>query len=422
MTNHRRGGAGFHGHIYYLEDISSPDQVAGRGRHMTSASFEYVIFVIFAGAAVLATLALYARQALIVGYIVLGAVLGPWGLAVVDNAHAVRDISNIGIIFLLYLLGLDLFPQQLLRMLAEALRITMASSALFWVLGFAVALVFGFHGIDAAMIGAAMMFSSTIIGVKLMPTTALHHRQTGQMVVSILLLQDLLAIVVLLVLRGYGGVNDHLMGMVRQAGALVALTGVAWMLQRYVLVKLITRFDRIHEYVFLLAIAWCLGLSELSAGLGLTPEIGAFVAGITLASNPIAMFITERLKPLRDFFLVLFFFSLGAMFNPHTSGAILIPAVVLALTAVVAKPLVFRTLFVWAGERKPYSLEVGVRLGQISEFSLLIAVLAVRSGFISETTSSLIQLATLLTFVVSSYAVILRYPTPIAVTERLRRD
>jgi Kef-type K+ transport system membrane component KefB len=380
------------------------------------------MFLIFTGAAVLATAALFARQAMLVAYILLGILLGPWGVRLVNDPALIQDISNIGITFLLFLLGVDLLPRQLMQMLGEALSTTLLSSLAFWVMGFAVGYGFGFPGADAAVIGVALMFSSTIIGVKLMPTTSLHHRHTGQMIISVLLIQDLLAILVLLLLQGYGKGMDLAWDILKQLGMLPVLFAVSWALDRYVLEKLIIRFDQIHEYIFLLAIAWCLGMAELASVMGLSREIGAFTAGVTLAYSPIALFITEKLKPLRDFFLILFFFSLGAGFNMASLDRILLPAMLLALFAVLIKPLIFRVLFVRAGEKPSVSMEVGFRLGQISEFSLLIAVLAVDSRFIGKTTSYLIQLATLLTFIISSYLIVLRYPTPIAVTDRLRRD
>ena len=139
-------------------------------------SIEYSMFIIFIGAAVLATIALYARQAMLVGYIVLGILLGPWGLSLVNDPDLIKDISHIGIIFLLYLLGLDLLPQQLWKMLGEALEITLASSIIFLVTGFCIAWLFKYPVLDSVLIGAVMMFSSTIIGLKLLPTTTLHHR------------------------------------------------------------------------------------------------------------------------------------------------------------------------------------------------------------------------------------------------------
>ena len=389
---------------------------------MTAHSIEFSIFLIFTGAAVMATLALFARQAMIVAYILLGILLGPWGLALVNDAGLVKDISHIGIIFLLYLLGLDLLPQQLWRMLGEAMKVTIASSLVFCLVGFLVAYCFGYEILESVLIGSVMMFSSTIIGLKLLPTTILHHRHTGQIIISVLLIQDLMAIIILLLLQGYGKGGHLLFDIARQMFYLPLLIVVTYLFQRFVLIRLITRFDQIHEYIFLLAIAWCLGIAELAVTFGLSHEIGAFIAGVTLASSPIALFITERLKPLRDFFLIIFFFSLGAGFNMEMVMAIILPSGLLALAVLIIKPLIFRYLLISSGEKASVSTEIGFRLGQASEFSLLIAVLAVESGFIRQNISYLIQLTTLLTFIFSSYLIVLRYPTPIAVSDRLRRD
>lgn len=389
---------------------------------MAEQSIEFSIFLIFTGAAFFATFALYARQAMIVAYIALGLILGPSGMGFIDDAELISDISNIGIIFLLYLLGLDLLPQQLWQMLREAMVVTIFSSSAFCLIGFMIGFLFGYDILQAMLIGAVMMFSSTIIGLKLLPTTTLHHKHTGQIIISILLIQDLIAIVILLLLQGYGKGGNLIVDIAMQLIYLPLLIGVVYLIERYVLIKLIQRFDEIHEYIFLLAIGWCLGIAELAHYIGLSHEIGAFVAGVTLASSPIALFITERLKPLRDFFLIIFFFSLGAGFNLSVINEIVIPGTILAVFALVCKPLIFAWLLRREGEKKYVSFETGFRLGQISEFSLLIAVLAVNSGFIDEKTSYLIQFATILTFIVSSYLIVMRYPTPISARDRLRRD
>lgn len=383
---------------------------------------EFSLFLIFTGAAALATLALYARQAVIVAYIVLGVILGPWGLGLVDDPELIADISHIGIVFLLYLLGLDLFPQELWKMLGEAMWVTLLSSLLFFAAGFAIALGFSYPLAEAVLIGSVMMFSSTIIGVKLLPATALHHRHTGQMIISVLLIQDLVAIIILLMLQGYGKNDQLLLDITMQILTLPLLILISWFFERYVIVRLIRRFDQIHEYIFLLAIAWCLAIAEVSVMLGLSREIGAFIAGITLAASPIALFITMKLKPLRDFFLVLFFFSLGASFNLDIISTIILPATALATCALVIKPFIFEKLFVKAREKRAISREVGFRLGQISEFSFLIAVLAAEARFIEQNTSYMIQLATLITFVISSGIVVMNFRTPIATSDRLRRD
>jgi Kef-type K+ transport system membrane component KefB len=385
-------------------------------------SIANAIFLIFVGASALATLALYARQAMIVAYIAVGMLFGPSGLGFVNDVVWLNGIAEIGIMFLLYLLGLNLAPGQLARMFREALWVTVASSLALGLIGFAIARAGGWTTGAALVAGAVLMFSSTIIGVKLLPTTTLHQQRMGQVMISVLLLQDLIAIVIVLLIEGAGGESSPVGGIARQLGALVAVGALAAAAERLAIEKLIARFDRIQEYLFLLVIAWCLGIAEFGAWLGLPREIGAFVAGVALASSPVAQFIAESLKPLRDFFLVLFFFSLGASFNLSSVAEAALTGGLLALSCLVIKPLVFRMLLTTAGEKASMSFEIGVRLGQISEFSLFVVVVALKAGVIGQIHADTLKMATLLTFVASSYWVVMRYPTPMAIADNLRRD
>ncbi len=389
---------------------------------MEGENLLFHLFLIFSGAAGLATVALYARQALIIAYILLGLLLGPAALNAVPDPALIARIADIGIIFLLFLLGLNLHPQKLFALFRGTLLVTAASSALFALLGLGFARAIGLAWPDALLVGVTVTFSSTIVGLKLLPTTVLHHQHTGELIISILLLQDILAIVCLLFLQSGALAAPPGLRVLLTLAALPALVLVTRWLEAQVVERLFARFGTIQEYLFLLAIGWCLGIAELAHGAGLSAEMGAFVAGVSIAASPISTFIAERLKPLRDFFLVLFFFALGAGLKLGAMGPVLLPALLLAGALLAVKPWVFRWLLMRTGEPPPRSLEVGVRLGQLSEFSLLIAVLAAREGIIGERAAHLIQAATLFSFLASPYLIVLRYPTPIAVSERLRRD
>ena len=382
----------------------------------------YTIFLIFAGAAVFSTLVLYTRQSLLVAYILLGAVIGPWGLKWISDLGTVNDVGDVGIIFLLCLLGLHLQPQNLLHMLKKVTWIATFSSLLFAVIAYFIGCWFGLSNIESMVLGAAMMFSSTIIGLKLLPTTILHHQHTGEVMISVLLMQDIIAIVVLITINGAQDGSFSWHDLVLLAVALPSLILFAFAFERYVLVKLLARFDRTQEYVFLLSIGWCLSMSLLAERIGLSQEVGAFVGGVALASSPISLFIAESLKPLRDFFLVMFFFSVGATFNFSYASQVMIPACILAILMLVLKPLCFQMLLSKAGEKKSVAKEVGIRLGQASEFSLLLASISISSGVISDISANLIQATTILTFIVSSYVVVLKYPTPMSLSDSLRKD
>ncbi len=327
-----------------------------------------------------------------------------------------------GIIFLLFLLGLDMQPRALLTTLRQSTLVTLLSAACFAVTGGGLALLLGFAMREAVIVGLAMMFSSTIIGIKLLPTTVLHHRHTGELMIGVLLMQDMLAILVLVLLTGGGSGRFDVSAALLSLLALPVLVAGAVLLVRVVMVPLLQRFDRFQEYVFLLAIGWCLGLAELAAWMGLSPEIGAFVAGVSVASNPISLYIAQSLRPLRDFFLVLFFVSLGAGFDLRVLESIWTGALLLSALVLVLKPLVFRALLGRLSETPALAWDVGLRLGQNSEFSLLIAYLAAGLGLIGKEASHLVQATAILTFVVSSYIIVLRLPNPIAISDRLRRD
>ena len=389
---------------------------------MHSDSLLFIMFLIFTGAAVVATLALYARQALIVSYIVLGVLMGPSLLGWVTDASLIRGVADIGIMFLLFLLGLNMHPQKLFRLLGPTTVLTVASSLVFGAIGVAAGFALGYTPVESFVVGGGLMFSSTIVGLKLLPTTVLHHRHTGEIMISILLLQDIIAIVLMLFLQAGGGERTLLTNIGGLVLALAGIGGLAYLAERYVLVPLIARFDVIQEYIFLLAIGWCLGLAELSVWLGLSREIGAFIAGVALASSKISLFIAESLKPLRDFFLIVFFFTLGAGLDLRMLPELIIPAAILAAVILAVKPWVFRWLLVRAGENSPRSMEIGMRLGQNSEFTLLIAVLALHHGLIREQVAYLLQLTTIVTMTVSMYLIVARYPTPIAMRDDLRRS
>lgn len=384
----------------------------------------YSIFVIFTGTAIFSTLVLFTRQSLLVAYILLGILIGPWGFKLVNDTAVIAHIGEVGIVFLLFLLGLHLRPQDLWHMLRKVTLIAALSSFVFAGLGFSVSYAFGFNVLESTIIGAAMMFSSTIIGLKLLPTTVLHHQHTGEVMISILLMQDLIAILALLFINTITGYHSVGLSFLIASISLPGLLLFAYLMERYVLVKLLRRFDRIKEYVFLLAIGWCLGMAELGNLVGLSDGIGAFIGGIALAASPISLYIADNLRPLRDFFLVMFFFSVGAGFNFYYFPMVVLPAVLLSCLILVIKPWFFKCLLQRAGETPSVSQEVGVRLGQNSEFSVLLAYLASSTmpALISSKASYFIQATTIITFVVSCYLVVLRYPTPIALSDQLRCD
>ena len=382
----------------------------------------FELSVVLVGTALLACLAVFLKQPILIAYILCGILVATWGGGWVQHATLIEDMSHLGITLLLFLAGLCLHPQKLIRLFKKTALVTLAGSVSSFALAFLFALVWGFPVIDSLCIGLALMFSSTILVVKLLPTTKLHHEKMGAMCIGVLILQDLLAVAVLAFVRCFGSAQGVVSSFALLSAKLAVFIAVLIALENFVLRRMMLRADRLHEVLFVLGLAWCFGIASVSDRMGLFYETGAFFAGVVLARHPIALFISERLKPLRDFFLVLFFFTLGAKLDLLVMKSIIWPALLLAVLFVLVKPVLFKYFLVLAGETPAFAKEAGTRLGQLSEFSLLIAFLALELGHIGKPASQFIQLVTILTFVASSYIVVFKYPTPIGVSDRLIKD
>jgi Kef-type K+ transport system membrane component KefB len=382
----------------------------------------FTFAVIFLGAAVLSSLALYARQPIIIAYIALGVALGPQGAGLVADTNLVSGAGHVGIILLLFLLGLDMKPSALWNSLRQSTLVAVLSTLIFGAAGYGMSRLFSFNHLDSLLIGAALVFSSTIIGIKLLPTTVLHHKHLGELMIALLLFQDVMAIVVLVLMESVGGGDYSAEALLMPLVTLPLLAVLSWVSVKTILLTLIQRFDRYHEYIFLLSIGWCLGMAELAILMGLSAEIGAFVAGVSIASSPIAQYIAISLKPLRDFFLVVFFFSVGSGLNLEALPKVAVPAVAMAALFLMVKPLVYQWLVRGIFDEPKLAWNLGLRLGQCSEFSLLIAFLGTAKGLLSADAATVIQACTILTLLLSSYVVVLKLPNPIAISDQLRRD
>jgi Kef-type K+ transport system membrane component KefB len=387
-------------------------------------NLESIIFelgVIIVGAAALGTLFLYARQPILIAYIAIGFAAGPNGLALIQRTDHIEEIAHFGVILLLFLVGLNLQPVKLLRIFRKTALLTLGTSAVFGCASFLFALLLGFDTHGAFLFGAAMMFSSTVVGLKLVPTTALHHRRTGEVMTGVLLLQDVLAILVILFVTGEK--SDHvLVTFATLAGKFVVLCLLSFAGVRFLMVPLLKRFDVVQEYTFVATLGWCLLWAEAAHVLGLSYEMGAFVAGLSIASCRIALVIAEHLKPLREFFLILFFFAVGAELNFRLDVRLILSGLLFGAILVPMKAFVFHFAFRKSGESPQLSRELAVRLAQSSEFSLLVVFAALSIGVLSIERAMVVQIATIVTFIVSTYWTVARYPTPISMNKALRRD
>lgn len=378
--------------------------------------------IVLVSSALLSCLAIVVKQPIIIAYIVSGILIGPWGFGIVKNIEFLEAISHLGITLLLFLAGLCLHPQKLIGLFQKTALVALTNSVVSFLIAFFLALEFNFNLSDSLCIGLALMFSSTILVVKLLPTTRLHHEKMGAVCISILIFEDLLAIAVMAFIHSLSSSQSPFINFGFLLVKLCLLLVILFLIERFILIKIMKRIDRILEAIFILGLAWCFGVASISYHLGLFMETRAFFAGVVMARHKISLFISESLKPLRDFFLVLFFFSLGAKLNIFTLKDIFLPSLILVIVFLFLKPWLFKKTFMLTGEEAPFAKEVGIRLGQLSEFSLLIALLGLKLGYLSPLAAQLIQVVTILTFIFSSYYVVLKYPTPIGTTEKLMKD
>jgi len=356
----------------------------------------------------------------VLAYIFAGLLFGPSALGLIKDPHNIEKFAHFGIILLMFLIGINLDIKELIRLLRKTALLTLGTSALFATATVGILVAFGFPPIEALIAGAGLMFSSTVVALKLIPTTDLHNKRLGELMVSILLFQDIMAIFVILLLAGGGQSMATVVPLLILKTVLLFLA--CYFTVKHLVFKLFRKFDVIQEYIFIFTIGWCLFLAQIAAMIGLSNEIGAFIAGISMAVSPIAMIIAEKLKPLREFFLILFFFSIGAQFHPDSLMEIVIPGTVLAVALVILKPLAFSWGFRRFNEKPETAMEMGVRLGQGSEFTLLVGASAMMDEIISKKTFMLMEYTVILTFMLSTYWVMRKYATPISTDAKHRRD
>lgn len=380
----------------------------------------FIISAIVVCSSLLAWLACRVRQPIILAYFLCGVLMGPAGFKLIPNVEPLEPISRIGVALLLFLAGMVLHPDRLLKFFRTASIVTLADSALVWLLVFAGMRLWGFEIRDSVVAGVALMYSSTILVIKLLPTTTLHQQHMGSICIAVLIAEDLIAVLALMFI-GAEFEGSRWYALLRLPVMVVLLTIGAVLFEQHIVRRMMRAADRYNEVMIMLCLGWCVGVATLAEMIHVSYEVGAFIAGVSMARGKIALILSEQLKPLRDFFLMFFFFILGAMFDITQMGDIWLPATLLAVGILLIRPLWVRLLLRRAGEEKTFSREASIRLGQASEFSLIIAMAAWHSGHVSASMLRLIQLTTVITMLLSSYLVIFKYPTPLGTKKGLQQ-
>jgi Kef-type K+ transport system membrane component KefB len=277
------------------------------------------------------------------------------------------------------------------------------------VFGFLICLGIGLSTVASTYVAVALTFSSTIIIVKLLSDKREIDALHGRVAVGFLIVQDIVVVIVMILLSAFGGMQSDgtpLRQALAVAGKGIGFLAIVGALMRWVLPGLVQWLARSQEMLILFAISWAMLLASLGAYLGFSQEVGAFVAGVSLASTPFRESIGTRLVSLRDFLLLFFFLELGAGLNLGLLGAQLGSAVLLSLFVLVGNPLIVMAIMGYMGYRRRTSFLAGLTVAQISEFSLVLGALGVSLGHLSQEVMGLITLVGLVTIGLSSYMIL----------------
>ncbi len=344
------------------------------------------------------------KQPLILGYIIAGLIVGPAGFDLIHSTDLFNSFSDLGIALLLFIIGLGMQISALRRLGKVVIFGSIASLLTITMIGFATSTALGFGKTEAFIIGLCLFFSSTIIIVKLLSDKKEQNRLHGQIAIGIILVEDVIAILALLFVvagRGGGGLDISEL-LVLAAKSIFLLLFLAICSTKF-LPRLAKYMASSQELLFLFAIAWGFGIATLFEKAGFSIEIGALFAGVALAVSPFVQEIAARLRPLRDFFIVLFFIDLGEQMNFDDLGKVIVPAIILSCIVIFIKPFVITSVAGALGYAKRVSFKAGINLSQISEFSIVLVVLAVTDNIIRPEVGTLITLVAIITIGVSTY-------------------
>ena len=370
---------------------------------------------ILVAAGVIAYVLHFLKQPSIIAYIITGLLIGPFALYKLHHGEIMHSLSEIGITLLLFMVGLDLDFTQLKRLGKSALIAGLGQIIFTCGIGFGIVHLLGFSTLSALYISLALTFSSTIIVVKLLSEKKDMQSLYGKLAVGIFLVQDMAAILILILLAGATNTGDALAANSGIIGSIILTLAKAFMigvavitLSRFVFPKLVRSLAKSDELTLLFSLGWALGLAALFSSpiVGFNAAIGGFVAGLALANTGSHFQISGRVKPLRDFFIIIFFIVLGSqLIFSHISEALL-PAIILSLFVLIGNPLIVTIILGLLGYKIRTSFMTGVTVAQISEFSLILMAIGFAAGHVNETEVTIVTLVGIATISISSYGIL----------------
>ncbi len=345
------------------------------------------------------------RQPLVLAYIIAGVIAGPIGLNLISSTELIGTLSSFGIALLLFLVGIELDLVKLRAIGRPSVILGIGQVVFTALFGFIIIKGFGIATLPAIYVAVAITFSSTIIVVKLLSEQRSLDSLHGRLAIGMLLVQDFIAIIALMVLAGVSTSQQFgpLMTVAITILKGLALAGIAALASRYLLPPLFQRFARSDELLFMASISWCLFFAGIATTIGLSLEIGAFIAGLALAPLPYNLEIVGKLRGIRDFFITLFFITLGSQLAFGTGqiqGGLVLA---LSLFVLIGNPLIVMLIMGSMGYRRRTSFLVGLTVAQISEFSLILMGMGLRVGHVTANEVALVTVVGVITITISTY-------------------
>ncbi|MBI2020240.1 cation:proton antiporter [Candidatus Daviesbacteria bacterium] len=347
---------------------------------------------------------------LLIAYLIGGLIIAIIGIFDIKTSAALSFLPEIGIAFVLFLVGMELDLRQLKSLGTPIIVSGLLQIVITSILGTFIAQSFNFSLVESIYLGIGLSFSSTIVVVKLLIEKNTLDSLYGKLSVGILLLEDLLAVVILLGLTSFNSSIFHLgltelFPLLSFAGKVVILLSFAILLSKYILGSLFKAVSSSGELLFLTALAWCFIYITFAQSLGFSVLIGAFLAGVALANSPYHFQIQGKVKPMRDFFVALFFVYLGTRVDFSQIQSTFLLILVFTTYAVIFKPVLFLLILGSFGFKKHPLFQTAINLSQISEFSLIILLVGLSEGIVSQSALTVIAASGVLSIIISSVVI-----------------
>lgn len=370
--------------------------------------FQEISIILFL-ALIVSTIMRYLKQPMIIGYIFTGLIVGPSFLNLLSSTETVELFSKIGITALLFIVGLGLSPKVIKELGIVSLTTGLGQVIFTSIVGYFIGILLGFSSTESIYISVALTFSSTIIILKLLSDKGDINKLYGRIAIGFLLVQDLVATIILVIISSISKVGaesnlaiELFFILLKGFVLLIAL----FYISSFLLKKFTNFLSNSQEYLFIFGLTWGLMIASLYHILGLSVEIGALVAGVTLSMAPFAVEISSKLKPLRDFFIILFFILLGYNMSFDNWQNLLLPTILFSVFILIGNPLIMQILMNLLGYKKKVGFMTGLTVAQISEFSLILITLGYTVGHLSREILSMVTMIGIITISASTYLIL----------------